>query len=59
MKRNAANEFDVVQVYMPAYELYLDGLREGFFKKKVKEKQDRQIQLLMEVCRSVPAIKLF
>jgi len=41
-----------VQVYMPAYELYLDGLREGFFS-GLKGAVGKQIRLVMDINRSI------
>ncbi|PVH81907.1 P-loop containing nucleoside triphosphate hydrolase protein [Cadophora sp. DSE1049] len=41
-----------VQVYMPAYEFYLDGLREGFFS-GIQDAAKKQIRLVMDIHRSV------
>ncbi|KAH7317684.1 P-loop containing nucleoside triphosphate hydrolase protein [Rhexocercosporidium sp. MPI-PUGE-AT-0058] len=41
-----------VQVYMPAYELYLDGLRRGFFS-EVQDGKGKQIRLVMDIKRNV------
>jgi len=37
---------------MPAYELYLDGLREGFFS-GLKGAVGKQIRLVMDINRSI------
>ncbi|KAG4439783.1 hypothetical protein IFR05_004751 [Cadophora sp. M221] len=47
----------VVQVYMPAYELYLDGLRRGFFS-DVHNGEKKQIRLVMDIKRSVINVEL-
>ncbi|KAK0111431.1 hypothetical protein ONS95_001792 [Cadophora gregata] len=47
-----------VQVYMPAYELYLDGLQEGFFS-GVQDAKKRQIRLVMDIKRSVSKAEVF
>lgn len=37
---------------MPAYELYLDGLRKGFFS-EMKDAAGKQIRLVMDINRSI------
>jgi hypothetical protein len=50
--------------YMPSYELYLDGLRAGFFSRPRGEEQQeqsrekRQLQVLLNVQREIKALKL-
>ena len=50
----------LVQVYMPAYELYLEGLRKGFFGEHgILEGRKGQLQLVMDVERNVVKSRLF
>ncbi|KFZ07977.1 hypothetical protein V501_06151 [Pseudogymnoascus sp. VKM F-4519 (FW-2642)] len=49
-----------VQIYMPAYELYLEGLRSGFFRETGSFIRTKgQLQLVMDVERNVVESKLF
>ncbi|KFY29699.1 hypothetical protein V494_08540 [Pseudogymnoascus sp. VKM F-4513 (FW-928)] len=51
---------EFVQIYMPAYELYLDGLRSGFFKEmRGTNKTKGQLQLVMGAQRNVVKSELF
>lgn len=47
----------LVQVYMPAYELYLDGLRKGFFS-DVQGGEKKQIRLVMDIKRKVAKVEI-
>ena len=50
--------FGTVQGYMPSYELYLDGLRNGIFKNYLSSpKKKRQVHVLMDCERKVIEIK--
>jgi len=50
----------LVQVYMPAYELYLEGLRKGYFGEHgILEGRKGQLQLVMDVERNVVKSRLF
>ena len=49
-----------IQRYMPAYELYLDSLREGFFRRQSGEKETgkQHVQVLLGPQREILTLKL-
>ena len=51
----------IVQIYMPAYELYLEVLRSGGFIREIGSlsRTKGQLQLVMDIERNVIATRLF
>lgn len=49
--------FGVVQGYMPAYEIYLDRLRAGFFSSTL-EATRMQLHVLLDRSRNIAGLKL-